>query len=114
MPSPLLDLDVQTTGTTRLLALAGELDLSTTGPARAAIAEAIGDGIETLVIDLAAVTFTGSCGLHLVQDAADHAAARGVRLVLLPGPPHVQAVFGLVGLLDTLPFARSGGRFARA
>lgn len=100
-------------GTTRLVTLAGELDIASAGPVWTAVDEALGAGAETVVLDLAALGFTDSSGVHLVLRATRAARIRGARFVVLPGPPHVQAVFELAGAAPEVPFARSAGRFAR-
>ena len=65
---------------------------------------ALGDGYETVVLDLSETTFLDSTGVRLVLDANARARAGSTRLVLLPGPPQVQRVFEVCGLNDMLPF----------
>lgn len=107
-----LRLTVLDHGTTRLLLLAGEVDIATVGRVRAALRTALREDVETLVLDLAAVTFMDSSGLHLARDATTGAARAGVRFVVLPGPPHVQRLFEVSGTALEVPFAQSGGRYA--
>jgi anti-sigma B factor antagonist len=82
----------------------GEIDLATVGSIRRKIDECVAAGCERLVLDLRAVTFMDSTGLHLVLDT--HAAAReeGWELLVIEGPGSVQRVFEVTGLRDRLPF----------
>jgi anti-sigma B factor antagonist len=71
---PVAPIEVSTTdvGRTRIVAVAGELDISTAGVLRQAVVEALRPDPENLVIDLTDVSFLGSAGL-----AALIAAERG-------------------------------------
>lgn len=87
----------------RTLRLAGELDLVGRAPLEDAIVRIATDGC-TLVLDLRAVTFMDTSGVHVAL-AADHCcAARGCELRLFAGPAAVQRVFELAGVLAQLPF----------
>jgi anti-sigma B factor antagonist len=109
-PRAQLEIGVTDHGTTRMVTLAGEVDISTARSARQALREALHDGMETVVLDLAGVTFLDSTGVHLVADAARTAEERRRHFVVVPGPPHVQAVFAMAGVLEVLPFVRAHGR----
>lgn len=91
-------------GTTRTIAPRGELDLASAPQARAAVHDALEGPVETLVVDLANVTFLDSTGIHLLLAAETDARARGVRFALLPGPPAVQRILAMVGV-ETAPGA---------
>ena len=65
--------------------------------------------VNELMLDLAGVTFLDSCGLHLAMNATQLAAAQGVRFVVAPGPPHVQRIFELSGVVSVVPFAARSG-----
>jgi anti-anti-sigma factor len=107
-----LEVTVLDRGTTRLVALSGEVDIASAGQAQVVLRDALLTGSETVLLDLAGVTFVDSGGVHLVLEATKVAAAHGVRFVIVPGPPQVLRVFELAGVLGDVPFARSGGRFA--
>jgi anti-sigma B factor antagonist len=112
LPTNALDVTVLDHGTTRLVALRGEVDIATVSHAEVVLLDALLTGSETVVLDLAGVTFLDTCGLHLAMNATKIAAVQDVRFVIVPGPPHVQRVFQLAGVLSDVPFARSAGRFA--
>lgn len=101
-----LELETQDLGRTRTLTLRGEIDLASAPALRGALAAALWDGDhETLVVDLADVGFVDSSGIAFFLDAHTRSRAEGVRLVLLPGPPAVQHVFEICGVLSDLPFS---------
>ncbi len=57
-----------------------------------------------LVIDLGGRDFVPSTGIATLIDADAYARRDGWVLQLRPGPPEVQRVFALCGLLRRLPF----------
>jgi anti-sigma B factor antagonist len=87
----------------RTLRLAGELDLACRAMLEDAIARIVSDDC-TLVLDLRAVTFMDTTGVHVALGAVDLCASQGCELRLLPGPARVQRVFELVDALERLPF----------
>jgi anti-sigma B factor antagonist len=82
----------------------GELDIATVGEIDARLRELNRAGFRRFVLDLRRLTFIDSCGVRLVLTW--HAAARqnGVDFLVLEGPPAVQRVFQVAGLLDQLSF----------
>ena len=95
-------------GSAITVALAGEFDLVTAGPAREAITFAISEARQRLIVDLSEVTFIDSSGLHVLL--AVHGLCRDAEptLTIRPGPPNVHRVFELTNLVDRLPFETSG------
>lgn len=87
-----------------VITLAGELDLAVSETLRAALRQAM--GYPRLIVDLSAVTFIDSSGLHTILDAYKHCRDGGPTLIIRPGPPNVQRVFELTNTLDFLPFER--------
>jgi len=87
-----------------LVSLRGELDLSAAERFRAALAEALAARPDRLVVDLQALTFMDSSGLHCLLRAAEGARHAGVELELVPAPPPVMRVVELTGLTRVLPF----------
>lgn len=63
-----------------VLVLAGELDPSTVGLLDTAVEAALAEGAESLVIDLADVTFLDSSGLRALIGAHTHLAPEPLRL----------------------------------
>jgi anti-sigma B factor antagonist len=100
-------------GTTTSVELAGECDLAARGPVRDAVSATLARDPECVVLDLTGTTFIDACGVGVVVEIARRARARGVRLVICPGPPAVDRVFALCQLTDVLPFVRVASRSAK-
>ncbi len=84
------------------LELDGELDLSNSG----ALADEVRlaeTSAETITIDLRALTFMDSSGLHVIA-AAQKRSGQHHQLRLRKGPRGVQRVFQLTGTEGQLPF----------
>jgi anti-anti-sigma factor len=92
-------------GEVTTIELTGELDIAGVPALREEI-ERLSGSTAQLVIDLGDLTFIDSAGLRLLLLANDLCARRECSLRLLPGPPNVQRVFEISGVLDALPFAR--------
>ena len=86
----------------------GELELSTVGAVEEQVAELRAAGFRRVVLDLRELTFMDTTGLKLVLTLADAAREDGLELGLVQGPPAVQRVFELCGVLERLPFAPRG------
>ena len=82
----------------------GELDLVTAEPLVRTLREVRRSGVKHLVLDLRGVSFIDSSGVRLAFHLHTEAADDGLRLELVPGPPHVQRVFELTGARERLPF----------
>jgi len=82
----------------------GDVDLATVDTIRDQLEECIARGCERVHLDLRAVTFLDSTGVHLVLETAAAARAAGWELVLIEGPAKVQRTFELAGVRDGLPF----------
>jgi anti-anti-sigma factor len=61
-------------------------------------------GLRAITLDLSASSFIDSTGLSVIVELAAEARASGVALAIVPGPEHVQRVFQVAGLSDSLPF----------
>jgi anti-anti-sigma factor len=85
----------------------GELDLATSRQLADAIRDLRRSGVTHLILDLRRVSFIDSSGLRVALDLHTAALDDGLRLELLPGPPHVQRIFELTGTCDQLPFLNS-------
>jgi anti-anti-sigma factor len=82
----------------------GELELASAGEVVAQADVARREGLDELVLDLREVTFMDSTGLRIVVGLHRQAGDDGFAFAVIPGPPEVQRVFELTGLLDALPF----------
>jgi anti-sigma B factor antagonist len=88
----------------------GEIDLATVGELEARLRELSASGSGNLVLDLRDVTFMDSSGLRLVMAWADESKRDGMSFRLAPGPPHVQRLFQVTGMVDRLPWVSAGER----
>lgn len=82
----------------------GELDMATVGVIERELHELREGGVKHLVLDLGGLTFMDSTGLNLVSRWTAEASNDGFRFELEPGPPLIQRVFELAGMIDALPF----------
>jgi len=82
MPS-LVEVKPSVQGTTQLVVVRGEIDLSCVDSIRKATDAALSQGPETVILDLSAITFCDSSGIELVVRCHRRAQAQGVRLVVV-------------------------------
>jgi anti-anti-sigma factor len=83
MPSSLLQVKCSAQGTTRVVAVTGELDLASVKRVENAIDGALSEQAETVVLDLSALSFCDSSGIRLALAADRRATAQGVRFVVV-------------------------------
>jgi anti-sigma B factor antagonist len=86
------------------LRLVGELDLAAMPTAHAGLAGAFDAPWETLLVDLAELSFTDSSGVRFVLEARARCATAGRGFAVRRGPADVHRVFELTGLHRALPF----------
>jgi anti-sigma B factor antagonist len=94
-----LEIEVRQEGGATLLALQGELDISSTERVEQELRRVEEKSPPTLVIDLRPLRFIDSTGLRLVLGADLRARREGRRLVIVRGPDTVHRVFR-IALLD--------------
>lgn len=85
-----------------VLALAGELDLSSAPELERALEEASAQAVERLILDLAELSFMDSTGVSVLIRAKQEAEARGGVIAVRAPNGQVRRLLGLVGLLDRL------------
>jgi anti-sigma B factor antagonist len=92
--------DVQTVAGDRAfeLRLVGELDIGTAGRLRQALCSAHDLAPATVVVDLSALTFIDSTGLHELVVAQKRQRAAGGEVVLQAPSPQTRRVLEIVGL----------------
>lgn len=83
----------------------GELDVATADELAMKLSELREVGFERIVIDLRELEFLGSAGLRLLVMEDDLARRGGHELTLIAGPPAVQRVIEVCGLIEHLRFA---------
>jgi anti-anti-sigma factor len=85
---------------------AGEVDLATVPDLEAPLVEVLSSGFTQIVVDLRAVTFMDSTGLHLLTSVWRRARDAGVALSFDVDPQGpVQRVLELTGLAALLPLS---------
>ncbi|MHA6764962.1 STAS domain-containing protein [Streptacidiphilus sp. PAMC 29251] len=88
---PRLTVRRQDTPTSALVTLVGEIDLDALPLLRDALESRLSDGVLTIDVDLAGLSFCDVSGLGGFLGASDHASAAGVSLLLHePGPALVR------------------------
>jgi anti-sigma B factor antagonist len=89
----------------RVVAAAGEIDIATAPRLHADIKQAFASGAHALRIDLSAITFMDSSGLHVLIDAARRAEALDCELTIACAPPNVRRMIEIAGFGDLLPLS---------
>lgn len=87
-----------------VLALAGELDIDTSGRVDQELRWIERNAPPVIVLDLRGLTFIDSTGLRLVASADSRARAAGRRLALVAGSGAVHRVFKITALDRRLEF----------
>jgi anti-sigma B factor antagonist len=89
-----------------IVAVAGEIDLSTVARLRECLLELAASG-RPLVADLDQVTFIDASGLNVLVAAANRAAAHGSSLHVVCARPKIRHLFRVTGLNCRIPLART-------
>ena len=103
----LLEITVDQRGDATVVALSGELDISSAGRVEQELARAENRAPPVLVLDLSGLAFMDSTGLRIVVGADARARKRGGRLTVVRGPEPVQRVFRITRLDERLTMADS-------
>jgi anti-sigma B factor antagonist len=82
---------------------AGEIDLSTAPEVDARLAELHLAGYDEIVLDLSAVTFFDSCGVHLVVRWTRRSVDEHFDFAVIAGSDVVERVLQLTGIKQHLP-----------
>lgn len=102
-------------GRETVIALHGEVDYATALELRAAITSALRSGIaETIVVDLAGVTFLDSTGVGTLVVAARICAEVNVQFQVIDANPFIVKLFTVVGVAETLGVPPAPGVAPRA
>jgi anti-sigma B factor antagonist len=92
----------QRQGDTQIIELLGELDIDGAPIARRALREACAAAAHTVVLDLAALTFMDSSGVHMIVEAQRRLSAENRELVIARSPAQVLRLLELCGLTGVL------------
>jgi anti-sigma B factor antagonist len=104
-----LEIEESSNGDSHTLALGGELDIGSVPILHAAIARVCkADGVRRITLDLSRLIFIDSTGLAEIILTSRLCERDGLELTLTPGSRAVQRLFELTGLIDALPFSRTG------
>ena len=88
-----------------VIAVYGEVDVLTTPDLVREVERGLASPAAAVVVDLSALRFIDSTGLHAMVVAWRRAQELGKQLRLLQPPPAVHRAFEITGLADALPFA---------
>jgi anti-sigma B factor antagonist len=80
----------------------GELDMSTAGVLQASVQELLDAGWREVVLDLRELEMLDSVGMKAILVCHRRARARGCDFSLIMGPPAIQRVMEVWGLIDCL------------
>jgi anti-anti-sigma factor len=103
----LLDMSAREQGDTMVLALTGELDISSAGRVEKELTRAEERQPGAIVLDLSALEFMDSTGLRIVVSADARARERGARFAVVRGPDAVQRIFRITRLDERLEMVDS-------
>ncbi len=107
--APQLELQDHGSGAQHTLVLTGELDMAWSSVLDAAVRKVCTEQTETVALDLRKLTFMDSSGLRAVLLAQELCEQHGCEFLLIPGPPQIQRLFEVTGLLERLPFQTHAG-----
>jgi anti-anti-sigma factor len=100
------------TGSTVVASIEGDVDLSNVATVRARLLAALGDDVDSLVVDLTDAGYVDSTGVRLLFDMAERFARSGQRVrTVIPADALVRRVASLtnldqvVDLYETVPEA---------
>jgi anti-anti-sigma factor len=94
------------------LILAGELDITATATLEACLHEVCAHDTASLTIDLSQLTFMDSNGVRITLLARQLCQQHGCHFQLIAGPPQIQLLFEVTGLLNRLPFQPNSSQAA--
>ena len=96
--------EVRTDQDTVRLRPVGDLDLATVPVVKAQLTELSSAGFTHMVLDLRAVRFLDSSGVHLLWSWRADNVADGLLFSVIAGPPAVQRVLEIAGLTGYLNY----------
>jgi len=98
---------MHTTGRVVTLTVTGELDLVSSPMLERELERAIGLDADLILLDLRALEFMDSTGVHLLLKAQQRAEQAGRRLALTKGGEQVQRLLELTGVADLVRIVAS-------
>jgi anti-sigma B factor antagonist len=110
--APWFDARTSVAGATCTIAVSGELDLAVAARFEAAVDAALAHEPRPLIVDLSAVDFMDSSGIHVLLRAQQRAAARSLRLVVVAGRRPARRVLAACGVERALGVAAAAAEDA--
>jgi anti-anti-sigma factor len=103
--SALALIETEERGSSFVLHLRGEIDISNARELFAAIEAAVPNGTAPIVVDLSEITYLDSAGVKLLVQLADRLRIRRRQLrLVVPEHSPIRAVLELTGLLQLIPW----------
>lgn len=102
--SPQLELQEHRLDDGCTLILRGELDIVSAPTLDAALRRLCTNLTDALTVDLSELTFMDSTGLRTLLLAGELCRESACTLLVIPGPPQIQRLFEVTGMLGQLPF----------
>ncbi len=102
---PQLELHDHASGFRHVLVLSGELDMASSPALEEAVRGICTGPTEALTVDLSRLTFMDSTGLRVVLLAKELCEGHGCEFLVITGPPQIQRLFEVTGILERLPFS---------
>lgn len=101
-----LQIEELSDGADHTLKLSGELEISSANTLQAAVTRLCEQPLQSLTIDLSGLQFIDSTGMAAIILASKICEREpdSHEFRLIAGPPSVQRLFEITGLLDLLPF----------
>lgn len=96
----MISVSTHSVGGTRVVAVAGEVDMGTTPRLRSALQQELGSTRSMLVVDLSEVQFLGSSGLAVLVETKGAAGERGIPLRLVCSSREVLRPLEATGLTE--------------
>lgn len=100
----LIDVRSSVQGTTRLVAVQGEIDMSSVAKIQHAIDAAVSERPETIVLDLSEIAFCDSSGVQLVVASHRRATERGMRFIAIRPNGPAWRTFEICNIDRQVPF----------
>jgi anti-sigma B factor antagonist len=97
--------DVRSEGRAAIIAVSGELDLSSSPSLEAELERASGTDSDLLVLDLRRLEFMDSTGLSVIVKAHQRLADEGRALCLVRGSQQVQRLLDVTGVAERIQLA---------
>ena len=104
-----LAIDARTAGAWDVVAVRGEIDLSTSPQLRAALEHALDRGAQRILVDLRDVHFLDSSGLAVLLGGLERSRERGGELAIVCAEGAVLRVLAITGLDRVFPIHGSPG-----